>query len=135
MDGLQELKNVIVIAATNRPDIIDPALLRPGRFDKIIEIPMPDERMRAEILKVHTRRMPLAKDVIIEELAKATEGYTGAEIENLTREAGMNAIRNDATTVAKADFEYALTEIRPAVPRELAERIRRFKDEPENMYR
>lgn len=135
MDGLQELKNVIVIAATNRPDIIDPALLRPGRFDKIVEIPMPDERMRAEILKVHTRRMPLAKDVSIEELAKATEGYTGAELENLTREAGMNAIRNNATVVTKADFEYALTEIRPSVPKELADRIRRFKDEPENMYR
>ncbi len=141
MDGLQELKNVIVIAATNRPDIIDPALLRPGRFDKIIEIPMPDARMRLAILKVHTKRMPLAKDVDLEGLAKATDGYTGAELENLAREAGMNAIRSNIdidikkVEVTKADFDYALTEVRPAVPKELAERIRRFKEEPENMYR
>lgn len=135
MDGLGGLKNVIVIAATNRPDIIDPALLRPGRFDKIIEIPMPNEAARLEIFKVHMKRMPIAKDVSIEQLAKATEGYTGAEIENLTREAGMNAIRANRNEVIKEDFEKALEEIRPAIPKELSERIKRFKDEPENMYR
>ena len=135
MDGLGGLKNVIVIAATNRPDIIDPALLRPGRFDKIIEIPMPNEAARLEILKVHMKRMPIAKEVSIEQLAKATEGYTGAEIENLTREAGMNAIRANRDEVTKEDFEKALEEIRPAIPKELSERIKRFKEEPENMYR
>jgi len=135
LDGLGGLKNVIVIAATNRPDIIDPALLRPGRFDKIIEIPMPDEAARLEILKVYLKRMPVAKDVDISELAKATEGYTGAEIENLTREAGMNAIRENRNQVIKEDFDKALREIRPSIPKELAERIKRFKDEPENMYR
>jgi len=135
LDGLGGLKNVIVIAATNRPDIIDPALLRPGRFDKIIEIPMPDEAARLEILKVYLKRMPVAKDVDISELAKATEGYTGAEIENLTREAGMNAIRANRNQVIKEDFDKALREIRPSIPKELAERIKRFKDEPENMYR
>jgi len=135
MDGLGGLKNVIVIAATNRPDIIDPALLRPGRFDKIIEIPMPNEAARLEIFKVHMKRMPIAKDVSIEQLAKATEGYTGAEIENLTREAGMNAIRANRNEVIKEDFEKALEEIRPAIPKELSERIKRFKEEPENMYR
>jgi len=135
LDGLGGLKNVIVIAATNRPDIIDPALLRPGRFDKIIEIPMPDEAARLEILKVYLKRMPVAKDVDISELAKATEGYTGAEIENLTREAGMNAIRANRNQVIKEDFDKALGEIRPSIPKELAERIKRFKDEPENMYR
>ena len=135
LDGLGGLKNVIVIAATNRPDIIDPALLRPGRFDKIIEIPMPNEAARLEILKVYTRRMPIAKDVSVEELAKATEGYTGAEIENLTREAGMNAIRTSREEVTKEDFDKALSEIRPAIPKELSERIKRFKEEPENMYR
>ena len=135
MDGLGGLKNVIVIAATNRPDIIDPALLRPGRFDKIIEIPMPNEAARLEIFKVHMKRMPIAKDVSIEQLAKATEGYTGAEIENLTREAGMNAIRANRNEVTKEDFEKALEEIRPAIPKELSERIKRFKEEPENMYR
>ena len=135
MDGLQDLKNVVVIAATNRPDIIDPALLRPGRFDKIIELPMPGEETRYEILKVHTKRMPLEKDVELKELAKVTEGYTGAELENLVREAGMNAIRLNHTTVTLSDFESAMREVRPTVPKELAERIRRFKEEPENMYR
>ncbi|MCL4404477.1 AAA family ATPase, partial [Candidatus Marsarchaeota archaeon] len=135
LDGLGGLKNVIVIAATNRPDIIDPALLRPGRFDKIIEIPMPDEEARLAILNVYIKRMPVAKDVNVHELAKATEGYTGAEIENLTREAGMNAIRANRNEVTAKDFEQALREIKPSVPKELAERIKRFKDEPENMYR
>lgn len=135
MDGLHEMKNVVVLAATNRPDIIDPALLRPGRFDKIIEIPIPDENTRLAIFKVHTKKMPLAKDVSLEELTKATENYTGAEIENIVREAGMNAIRGGKTMVTKADFGFALREIKPAIPKELAERIKRFKDEPENMYR
>ncbi len=135
MDGLSEMKNVVVLAATNRPDIIDPALLRPGRFDKIIEIPMPDEETRVSIFKVHTKRMPLAKDVNIEELAKSTDNYTGAEIENIVREAGMCAIRESKDIVEMKDFKYALNEIKPTIPRELSERIKRFKDEPENMYR
>ncbi|MGC8586206.1 MAG: CDC48 family AAA ATPase [Candidatus Micrarchaeia archaeon] len=134
-DGLTELKNVVVLAATNRPDMIDPALLRPGRFDKIIEIPLPDEKARYEIFKVHTRKMPLDKDVKLEELAKQTENYTGAEIENIVREAGMNAIRSNRDKVNKHDFEVAMQEVRPAIPKELAERIKRFKEEPENMYR
>ncbi len=135
MDGLQEMKNVLVLAATNRPDMIDPALLRPGRFDKIIEIPLPDEPTRFAIFKVHTKRMPLSKDVSLEELAKQTENYTGAEIENIIREAGMNAIRAQRTIVTKADFVQAFNEIKPAIPKEVAERIRRFKEEPEMMYR
>jgi transitional endoplasmic reticulum ATPase len=135
MDGLKETKNIFVLAATNRPDVIDPALLRPGRFDKIIEIPMPDEPTRTAIFKVHTKNMPLAKDVSLEELSKQTENYTGAEIENLIREAGMNAIRGKKEIVSKADFNVAFTEVRPAIPKELTERIKRFKDEPENMYR
>ncbi len=134
-DGLTELKNVVVLAATNRPDMIDPALLRPGRFDKIIEIPLPDEKARYEIFKVHTKKMPLDKDVKLEELAKQTENYTGAEIENIVREAGMNAIRSSRDKVNKHDFEVAMQEVRPAIPKELAERIKRFKEEPENMYR
>ncbi len=135
LDGLQELKNVIVIGATNRPDILDPALLRPGRFDKIIEIPMPDPQTRYEIFKVHTKRMPLAKNVSLEDFANQTEGYTGAEIENLVREAGMFAIRANRLEVTKQDFENALLEVKPAVPKELAERIKRFKEEPQSMYR
>ncbi len=135
MDGLSGANNIIVLAATNRPDILDPALLRPGRFDKIIEIPVPDEETRLQILKVHTRRMPLATDVKLEELAKLTENYTGAEIENVCREAGMYAIRENKPVVTRNNFVLALDEVRPAIPKELTNRIRRFKEEPENMYR
>ena len=135
MDGLKDMKNVIVLGATNRPDIIDPALLRPGRFDNIIDIPMPDLETRKAIISVHTKKMPLEKDVDLDIVAKATEGYTGAEIENLVREAGMNAIRKKADKVTKEDFEYAMKEIKPTVPKELAERIQKFKSEPELMYR
>ncbi|MGC8628823.1 MAG: CDC48 family AAA ATPase [Candidatus Micrarchaeia archaeon] len=135
MDGLQDLKNVVVLAATNRPEDIDPALLRPGRFDKIIEIPMPDAQARLEILKVHTRRMPLDKDVDLQELAAATENYTGAEIENVVREAGMYAIRAKRNVVKKEDFMHALEDIKPAIPKEVSERIKRFKEEPNSMYR
>ncbi|MCL5238999.1 MAG: CDC48 family AAA ATPase [Candidatus Marsarchaeota archaeon] len=135
MDGLSDLKNVVVLAATNRPEDVDPALLRPGRFDKVIEILMPDANARFEILKVHTKRMPIDKDVDLVELANVTEEYTGAEIENIVREAGMNAIRNKRSIVRKEDFMKALQEIKPAVPKEVAERIKRFKEEPESMYR
>ena len=135
LDGLQELKNVVVLAATNRPELIDTALLRPGRFDKIINIPMPDQEARLAILKIHTKRMPLDKSVVLEEVAAETENYTGAELENLCREAGMNAIRNNRDIVKKEDFEKAFEEVKPAIPKELADRIKRFKDEPTSMYR
>ena len=135
MDGLQELKGVMILAATNRPQDMDPALLRPGRFDKIIEIPMPDEETRTAIFKVHTRHMPLEKGLTPELLAAATENYTGAEIENVVREAGMNAIREKRDVVVKKDFEFALTEVRPAIPKELTDLIKRFKEEPQNIYR
>ncbi len=135
MDGLQELKNVIVLAATNRPEDIDAALLRPGRFDKIVDIPMPDAVARFEIFKIHTRRMPIDKGVDLEELASATDNYTGAEIENICREAGMNAIRNNRDIVVLDDFKKAMREVRPAIPKEVADRIKRFKEEPESMYR
>ncbi len=93
MDGIQENSGVVVIGATNRPDIIDPALLRPGRFDRLILVPAPDEKARLEIFKVHTRRVPLAGDVDLRELAKKTEGYTGADIAALVREAALIAMR------------------------------------------
>ncbi len=135
LDGLSEMKNVVVLAATNRPDMIDPALMRPGRFDKVIEIPMPDDETRKAIFEVHTKRMPLEKSIKLDDLAKMAEGYTGAEIENVCREAGMNAIRLSRTMVIKEDFAFAFQEVKPAIPRELSERIKKFKHEPENMYR
>ncbi|MEM2115394.1 MAG: CDC48 family AAA ATPase [Candidatus Woesearchaeota archaeon] len=93
LDGIEELSKVVVIAATNRVDLIDPALLRPGRFDYIIELEKPDEKTRLEIFKVHTRNIPLAKDVDLEKLAKETEGLTGADIEAICREAAMESVR------------------------------------------
>jgi transitional endoplasmic reticulum ATPase len=135
MDGLQTLKNVIVIAATNRPDVLDPALLRQGRFDRIIELPIPDLRARIEIFKVHTKRMPLAKDVSLEELAKQTEGYTGAEIEGICREAGLNAIRNNRSVVKLEDFEEGMKKIKKLVSKNLESKIKEFVEHPETMYR
>jgi len=93
MDGIEELRGVVVVAATNRLDIVDPALLRPGRFEMLVELPMPDREARLAILQVHTRAKPLAPDVNLEELASCTEGLTGADIEGLCRQAAMLAIR------------------------------------------
>ena len=93
IDGLAKLKNVVVVMATNRPDIIDPAILRPGRTDRFISLDLPNLKARKAILKIHTRKMTLASDVNIDELAKITEGYTGADIAAATKEAGMLAVR------------------------------------------
>ncbi|MEM7826691.1 MAG: CDC48 family AAA ATPase [Candidatus Aenigmatarchaeota archaeon] len=123
MSGLEEIRGVFVLATTNRPDIIDPALLRPGRFDKQIMIPVPDLKAREEILKIHTRKMPLSKDVNIEEIAKKIEGFSGADIEALCREAAMNALRKnkEAKVVTNSDFEYALKVISPSVSKKMNE--------------
>jgi len=93
MDGMEELKGVVVLAATNRIDIVDPALLRPGRFDIILELPLPEEQARYEIFKVHTKKKPLSMDIRLEELAKMTDGFSGAEIEAVCNRAAMLAIR------------------------------------------
>ena len=100
-----------IIAATNRPDILDPALLRPGRFDKLIEIPLPDDEGRFEIFKIHTRKMNLAEDVNLRELAFKTKNATGADIKAICTEAGMNAIREGRTVVARKDFLKAIEKI------------------------
>ena len=120
MDGIEQSRGVVVIAATNRPDILDPALLRPGRFDRLILVPPPDERGRLEIFKVHTRNMPLAKDVDLEELARKTEGYSGADIEALCREAAMMALREDigAKEVKMKHFVAALEKVPPSIKKE-----------------
>jgi len=116
MDGLEDLENVMVIAATNRPDIVDPALLRPGRFDKLILIPVPDEASRMKILQVHTKDMPLEK-VDLVAISKKLEGYVGADIENLCREAGLAALRKSKTAakVTSEHFEEALASMRPSI--------------------
>jgi transitional endoplasmic reticulum ATPase len=116
MSGLEELHNVVVIAATNRPDIIDPALLRPGRFDRQILVPAPDSKSRLEILKIHTRNMPL-KGINLDRLARGTDGYSGADLEALAREAGLFALRRDfkAKSVGSAEFKKALSQVRPSI--------------------
>ena len=103
MDGMQPLENVVVIAATNRPELLDKALLRPGRFDKIIYVPPPDKEARKAIFKVHTRNMPLADDVDLDKLAEMTENYVGADIEAVCREAAMNALRRILGDLEKAE--------------------------------
>ena len=116
MDGVEGLKNVTVMAATNRPDMIDPALLRPGRFDRMVLVGKPDLEARLSILKVHTRRMPL-KDVDLGSIASRTDGYVGADLEALCREAGLNAYREDhsAKHVEMRHFEKALEKVMPSV--------------------
>ncbi len=128
MDGIEKLKSVVVIAATNRPDILDPALLRPGRFDRVVYVPPPDKKGRLEIFKVHTRNMPLAEDVDLEKLAEITEGYTGADIEAVCREAALNALREDphAKKVHMKHFEKALEMVSPSVSSEDAELYNRL---------
>jgi len=119
MDGLEDMDKVFIIAATNRPDILDPALLRPGRFDKLLMTPLPDEKSRLEILRIHTKQMPLEK-VDIEGLAKRLDGFVGADIENLCREAALVALRKDRNVkkVTQEDFEKALTTVRPSTDKE-----------------
>ncbi|HSB46375.1 MAG TPA: CDC48 family AAA ATPase [Candidatus Bilamarchaeum sp.] len=135
MDGLRSLKNVVVIAATNRPDILDPALMRPGRFDRIIEIVPPDEPARLDIFKIATSKMPLDKEVSLKELSKITEGYTGADIDNLVREAGMVAIREGAKRVMPRHFEVSFKAIVPSIKKEDVESVQRFKSTAATMYR
>ncbi|NOZ88446.1 MAG: AAA family ATPase, partial [Crenarchaeota archaeon] len=121
LDGIVPLSNVVVIAATNRPDILDPALLRPGRFDKVVYVPPPDKKARLEILRIHTRKMPLADDVDLELLAIRTEGYSGADLAALVREAAMLALREDinATKIHMRHFLKALEVVKPSITPEM----------------
>lgn len=107
MDGFEGTEGVILIAATNRADVLDPALLRPGRFDRRIHVPKPDLNGRRAILKVHTKRTPLAKDVDIDIVARSTPGFAGADLENLVNEAALNAARNNRDALTAFDFEQA----------------------------
>jgi cell division protease FtsH len=107
MDGFEANEGVILIAATNRPDVLDPALLRPGRFDRRVVVPRPDVKGREGILQVHTRKVPVASDVDIAVLARATPGFAGADLENLVNEAALLAARNNKDKVDMRDFELA----------------------------
>ncbi|NJC34224.1 transitional endoplasmic reticulum ATPase [Sphingomonas jejuensis] len=121
MDGLEELQSVVVIGATNRPNLIDPALLRPGRFDELVYVSVPDQGGRRRILGIHTGRMPLADDVDLDSLAARTDRFTGADLEDLVRRAGLFALRQSLSTqaVTMAHFEHALEETRPSVTPEI----------------
>ena len=136
MDGLEELHNVTVIAATNRPDILDPALLRPGRFDRLVYVPVPDKEARKEIFKIHLKGRPLAEDVDIDALAEKTEGYTGADIEAVCNEATILALREfiqsgkdpekpEDAKITMKHFEEALKRVKPLSKeeREMYERM------------
>jgi cell division protease FtsH len=118
MDGFEQSEAVIVIAATNRPDVLDPALLRPGRFDRHITIDKPSKKGRVGILKVHTRHVPLDDDVDLEKIAGSTIGFSGAELKNLVNEAALNATRDDSTRVTNEDFESARDRVLMGVIRE-----------------
>jgi cell division protease FtsH len=107
MDGFEANEGVILVAATNRPDVLDPALLRPGRFDRRVVVPRPDVKGREGILKVHTRKVPLSDDVNVEKLARSTPGFAGADLENLVNEAALLAARRNKDKVDMADFELA----------------------------
>jgi transitional endoplasmic reticulum ATPase len=135
LDGLEILTNVIVIAATNRPDIIDPALLRPGRFDRLLYVPPPDRDSREQIITIHTKKKPLAEDVKVDELADRTEGYTGADIASLSSAAVMLALREHVSKykdpkeadshiqelkIQRKHFEEAMKKIRPLSTQELS---------------
>ncbi|WP_201864483.1 CDC48 family AAA ATPase [Microvirga soli] len=121
MDGLEELQGVVVLAATNRPNLIDPALLRPGRLDELIYVSVPDAKGRRHILGIHTKTMPLGPDVDLDTIAERTDRYTGADLEDLTRRAGLLALRESlqAQSVTMAHFEQALRETRPSVTPEM----------------
>lgn len=117
MDGFESSDGIIVIAATNRPDILDPALLRPGRFDRQIHVPLPDVKGRFEILKIHTRNKPLAEDVDLEVIARSTPGFSGADLANIVNEAALIAARKNHGKITMEDFEEAKDKVTMGIER------------------
>lgn len=130
MDGLEDMSDVIIIAATNRPDIVDTALLRPGRFDRIIVVPAPDKEARLQVIKVHTKNMPITKDVSIDKIAEETEGYSGADIESICREAAIIALREDikAKEVTAKHFKRAMELVKPSLKKSDIEIYNKFQE-------
>ena len=132
MDGMEELNSIVVIGATNRPTLVDPALLRPGRFDELVYVGAPNEAGRLHILKIHTRNMPLAEGVDLADLAAKTPRYTGADLGDVVRRAGLVAIRRDGTNteaVTAADFAEALEDSRPTVTEQMEQEYGKMKGE------
>ena len=132
MDGLEELQSVVVIGATNRPTLVDPALLRPGRFDELVYVGTPDRAGREHILKIHTRNMPLADDVKLAEVASGAERFTGADLEDVVRRAGLNALRRaggEVETVTAADFTEALKDSRATVTVKMEDEYKKMRGE------
>ncbi|MFA5855863.1 MAG: CDC48 family AAA ATPase [Candidatus Pacearchaeota archaeon] len=131
MDGIEDLSNVIVIGATNRPDMLDAALLRPGRFDRILLVGTPSKEGREKILEIHTKKMPLAKDVDMKDIIERTEGYVGADLESLVREAAMLALREDINgkEVKMKHFELALKKVSASVSKTDMDRYRKIETE------
>ncbi|MBB6647953.1 CDC48 family AAA ATPase [Halobellus ruber] len=131
LDGLEESGNVMVIGATNRPDMIDPALIRSGRFDRLVLIGQPDEEGREQILKIHTRDSPLAPDVSLREIAEITDGYVGSDLETIAREAAIEALRDDpdATEVEMQHFRRAMESVRPTITDDLMNYYEEMKDQ------
>ncbi len=111
IDGFKALDNVKIIAATNRIDILDPALLRPGRFDRLVEVPLPNKEGRKDIFKIYTQKMKIENDIDVDVLASLTEGFSGADVKNSCVEAGYIAIRNDRNTVTMNDMLEAIEKI------------------------
>ncbi|MFO7967622.1 MAG: CDC48 family AAA ATPase [Archaeoglobaceae archaeon] len=130
IDGLEELEGVLVVGATNRPDILDPALLRPGRFDRIVFVRAPGKKSRRAIINIHTRNMPVTEDVDIDELSDITEGYVGADIEAVTREAVMLALRDnlEVEKIEMRHFMEALKKVRPSVDESTISFYGRFEE-------
>ncbi len=130
MDGLEDRQSVVVIGATNRPNLIDPALLRPGRFDELIYVDVPGETGRRRILDIHTAKMPLGADVDLDAVAARTANYTGADLEDVVRRAGLLALRRslDVEDVSMADFDAALEESRPSVSDEMSREYAQIAD-------
>ncbi len=132
MDGLEELQSVVVIGATNRPTLVDPALLRPGRFDELVYVGTPDKAGREHILKIHTAKMPLTKDVDLAGVAAKTERFTGADLEDVVRRAGLNALRRvggEVEEVSGADFADALKDSRATVTSKMEAEYRKMRGE------
>ncbi|MEM4390347.1 MAG: CDC48 family AAA ATPase [Candidatus Diapherotrites archaeon] len=138
LDGIEDLKGIVFLAATNRPDLIDPALLRPGRIDKLIMVPAPDKASRLAILKIHSQKVPLDKSVSLEELAERTEGYSGADLEGLVREASLISLTKNnfkASAVSLSDFEEAMKKVLPTLTKDINDAYEQFKGSVSNVFK